>query len=82
MKSERSSMERVEVTLEKRKIYSFLRDMIKLCNKHNVNIYRGYGNEVEFKDWDTFRDLEIDGKDATIFWPRIGADLSTTLENK
>ena len=68
--------EKVEESFPKSRIHSFLSDIMKLCNKHKVNIYTGEVDGktttmLDFFEWEKLSELEVYHTFASVYWSRI-----------
>ena len=67
---------RIEVSLKRGKVQSFLEDLITLCSEHRVSIEtNSEDTSIQFHNWDSFYKLEVDFEGASLYWPRIETEI-------
>ena len=82
---ESNNTSKAEVSFRKRKVHSFLEDLIDLCIKHRVSFSTesdSIPTLIQFKDWDEFISLEADNEGASLYWPRIQTDIVVRRKNE
>ena len=76
---------KVEASFKESKVYSFLQDLIQLCEKHNTSIHPDADTEdtvVTFHSWETLSCLEACNNIASLYWPRIQTDIIVRRKNE
>ncbi len=67
---------KTEASFRKRKVCGFLEELIQLCSKHQVFIETNKGiTSIQFFNWDSFTELDVDSEGASLYWPRIQTDI-------
>jgi hypothetical protein len=76
---------KVEASLKKGRVCNFLKDLMELCSKHNISIHPDADTRdtvVTFHSWETLSCLEACNEVASLYWPRIQADIVVRRKNE